>query len=48
VDPETFSADLFILRTSRYDKVDEFKDGKITFDLGPCIITFDFGEIFKE
>jgi Uma2 family endonuclease len=48
VDPKTTSADVFILRTSQYDKVDEFKDGKITFDLGPCTITFDFGEIFKE
>jgi hypothetical protein len=31
----------------KYEDLGEFQEGKIVFDLGPCIITFDFGEIFK-
>jgi hypothetical protein len=27
------------------EKEEDFKNGKIVFDLGPCTIAFDFGEI---
>lgn len=46
VDPETNSADVFTLQDNEYKKEEDFKEGKIIFDLGPCTIAFDFGEIF--
>jgi Uma2 family endonuclease len=48
VDPETNSAEVFIIRNSEYEKLDEFKEGKITFDLGPCSIAFDFAVLFLK
>jgi Uma2 family endonuclease len=47
VDPETDSADVFVLQKEKYNKEDVFKEGRMFFDLGPCQIEFDFGEIFK-
>jgi len=47
VDPETKSAVVFTMGDKKYKDLGEFQEGKIAFDLGPCIITFDFGEIFK-
>lgn len=48
VDPETKCAEIFMLKNSEYEKVEDFKEEKITFDFDPCSIAFDFGEIFKE
>ncbi|MFC2155473.1 Uma2 family endonuclease [Acidobacteriota bacterium] len=47
VDPETKSVDIFELQGSKYRETENFKEGKIMFDLGPCTIAFDFNEIFK-
>lgn len=47
VDPKTDSAEIFKLKKHEYKEDDDFKDGKITFDLGPCTIAFDFSETFK-
>lgn len=47
VSPETKSVEVFILRDSEYKEIEDFQGGKITFDLGPCSIAFDFGELFK-
>ncbi len=46
VDPKTDSATVFVLQKEKYDQSDEFKDGKIHFDLGPCQIDVDFRKIF--
>jgi Uma2 family endonuclease len=48
VDPKTKSAEVFILRENKYKEADAFFGGKITFDLGPCSIAFDFSELFKK
>lgn len=48
VSPEPGSAEVFILRDHEYQEADEFPGGRITFDLGPCSIAFDFNEIFHE
>ena len=48
VDPDTNSAEVFIIKNSEYEKLDEFKEGKITFDLGPCSIAFDFAVLFLK
>jgi Uma2 family endonuclease len=48
VDPETKSADVFLLRDSEYQGMGAFHEGKITFDLEECSIDFDFGSIFKD
>jgi Uma2 family endonuclease len=47
VDPETKSAEVYVLRDQKYDPKETFEQGKMIFDLGPCPIAFDFGEIFK-
>jgi Uma2 family endonuclease len=47
VDPETRSAEVYELQDAAYKKKDNFKDGKIHFDVDPCGIDFDFSEIFK-
>lgn len=47
VSPETKSAEVFALRDSEYDEIEDSPGGKMTFDLGPCSIAFDFGELFK-
>jgi Uma2 family endonuclease len=47
VDPETKSAAVFTMGDKKYLDLGELQEGKIAFDLGPCIIIFDFGEIFK-
>jgi Uma2 family endonuclease len=46
VDPETSSADVFVLKPDKYTQADGIKDGRIRFDLEPCEIEFDFGKIF--
>jgi hypothetical protein len=46
VSPETKSAEVFVLRESKYKEIEDFPGGKITYDLGPCSIAFDFGELF--
>jgi Uma2 family endonuclease len=47
VDPETKSAEVYVLRDQKYDPKETFEQGKMIFDLGPCSIAFDFGEVFK-
>jgi Uma2 family endonuclease len=48
VDPETKSAVVFSLQNQeeKYRAEEEFKNGKMFFDLGPCGIEFDFGKVF--
>lgn len=46
VNPDSKSAEVFTLRRSEYKKTENFRDGKIIFDLGPCSIAFDFNEVF--
>jgi Uma2 family endonuclease len=48
VDPETSSANVFLFQADKYQQADEFKDGKIHFDVGDCEIQFDFRMIFQE
>ena len=45
VDPETKSAAVFTLRSSEYREAEDFRDGKVFFDLGPCSMAFDFNEV---
>lgn len=47
VDPETNSATVFVLQKDKFRAGEEFKDGQMRFDLGPCEIQLDFGKIFK-
>jgi len=47
VDPETNSATVFVLQKDKYRQAEEFKDGKMLFDFGPCQIEFDFSNIFE-
>jgi Uma2 family endonuclease len=47
VSPGTKTAEVFVLRDSKYNEIEDFPGGKITFDLGPCSIAFDFSELFK-
>jgi Uma2 family endonuclease len=47
VDPETNSAEIYVLQEETYQEAKEFDQGYIFFDLGPCQIQFDFKEIFK-
>ncbi len=47
VDPETNSAEIYVLQEEKYREAKEFDEGCIFFDLGPCQIQFDFREIFK-
>ena len=47
VDPETNSAEIFVLQKEKYHEANEFTEGRMFFDLGPCQIQFDFKEIFK-
>jgi Uma2 family endonuclease len=46
VDPETKSAEVYVMKEDKYDRETGFKEGQMQFDLGPCQISFDFGEIF--
>ncbi len=48
VDPDTSSAEMFTLRDDNYKKEEDFRDGKMIFDLGLCTIPFDFHKIFKK
>jgi Uma2 family endonuclease len=48
VSPEAGGAEVFVLRDQEYQEADDFSGGKITFDLGPCGIAFDFNEVFQE
>jgi Uma2 family endonuclease len=48
VSPETDSAEVFHLGDNHYQESDDFKDGKISFLLGKCLIAFDFGKAFNE
>jgi Uma2 family endonuclease len=49
IDPGSKSAEVFVLknREEKYCSSEEFEDGKILFDLGPCRIRFDLGKIFN-
>ena len=50
VDPDTNSLEIFQLNREGYRKYndrDSFKDGKITLEIGNCLIEFDVAEIFK-
>jgi Uma2 family endonuclease len=46
IDPDTNSADVFLLRKDKYGEAMVFKDGKMVFDPGPCRIEFDFSKVF--
>ena len=48
IDPDTNSAVVFTLGNNEYKKAEDFKEGKMTFDLGPCTIRFDFNKVFSE
>ena len=48
VDPETSITEIFQLIADKYRGKDDTPEEKLTFDLGPCRIDFDFAEIFKE
>jgi Uma2 family endonuclease len=47
VDPDTDSAEIYVLQKEKYREAKEFDEGRIFFDLGPCQIQFDFKEIFE-
>lgn len=47
VDPETNSAEVFVLQKELYRQAEEFKTGKMVFDLGPCRVELDFRKIFE-
>ncbi len=47
MDPETDSAEVYVLQKEKYQEANEFDEGRIFFDLGPCQIQFDFKKIFK-
>jgi hypothetical protein len=40
-------AEVFVFKKDKYDSVDAFSDNKMSFDLGPCQIRFDFSKIFQ-
>jgi Uma2 family endonuclease len=50
VDPVTSSAEVFTLgeKEKEYHRAGEFQEGGISFDIGKCSFTFDFGKIFKS
>jgi Uma2 family endonuclease len=48
VNPETNSAEVFELVNHRYEEQKDFLEKKMVFDLGPCTIAFDFGELFNS
>ena len=48
VDPESPGTDLFEFRQNKYEKTEDFKNGKMIFDLNCCLINFDFNELFKS
>ncbi len=48
VDPETCSANVFLFHADQYQPIDDFKDGKMSFDIGACEIQFDFHMIFQQ
>ena len=48
VDPETDCAEIYVLQKGKYCKANEFGEGRMFFDLGPCQIQFNFKEIFKK
>jgi len=45
VDPETGSMEVFQLIETKYKGKEDCRENKLTFDLGPCRIVFDFGDI---
>ena len=47
VNPDTSSIEVFELHNTRYQEKKESREEKTIFDLGPCTIAFDFGEIFR-
>jgi Uma2 family endonuclease len=47
VDPENKSAEVFTLKTEKFEQIKNLQDGKMRFDLGPCTIAFDFATIFN-
>ena len=46
VDPETNSAEIFVLQKERYHETGVFKNGEMLFDLGPCELRLDFSTVF--
>ena len=44
---DTPSAEVFVLKDSKYEDLAGFPGGKILFDLDPCSIAFDFKELFE-
>ncbi len=50
VAPDTKSLNVFVLQNQKekYEAAEEFVDGKILFDLGPCAIRFDFKSILTS
>jgi len=47
VDPETNTFEIFQLKEDEYNVEEEFKYGKISFQLGGCPVSLDFEKIFK-
>lgn len=41
-------AEVFELVERRYEGSKDFLGNKMIFDLGPCTIAFDFGEVFNS
>jgi len=46
LDPDAGSAQVFTLEKEKFGKGEEFNNGLMEFDFGPCQIKFDFGRIF--
>lgn len=46
VEPDSDGAVVFSLQRQKYNPAEEFNDGRMPFDLGPCRIAFDFNKIF--
>lgn len=47
VDPETDSATIFRLKKDKYQQAEDFGEGCIGIDLGPCQIQLDLKKIFR-
>jgi Uma2 family endonuclease len=48
VDPDSNHAIMFHIGDNQYRQLEDFKDGKITMEIGKCLIEFDFAKVFKE
>jgi len=47
VDPEEQMAKVFVLKNGRYIKVGDFTSENVEFNLGKCVIHFDFSKIWS-